>query len=219
MRYSTLFILAGLLVLAACSNDAAETRTASTEAAPAVTVHPGVYTIDRSHSEVGFVVRHLGLSNVRGTFDEYDATIEFEGEDISTLNTTATIRAASINTRNGNRDGHLQSDDFFDVEAYPEITFVSTGVENVNGETLDIHGDLTIRDVTRPVVFNTTVQGTSSTEDGTHRVGLYGETTIDRHEFGLTWNNLTETGGVVVAPNVRIILDIQAIQRPLREEG
>lgn len=219
MRYTTLFLLAGLLVFAACSNDAADTSGTSDEAAVPVAVHPGVYAIDRSHSEVGFVVRHLGLSNVRGTFEDYNITVEFEGEDISTISANATIPAESINTRNGRRDAHLRSDDFFDVEVFPEITFVTTGVENVNGETLDIHGDLTIRDVTQPVVFNATVQGVTSTSEGVHRVGLYGEAAIDRHEFGLTWDNLTETGGAVVGPRVRIVLDLQLIQRPPREES
>jgi len=171
------------------------------------------YTIDKAHSAVSFRIRHLGISNVTGTFSEYDADVSMVGDDLSTLTASATINVATIDTRNERRDNHLRSDDFFEVERYPTMTFVSSGIHNVQGDSFQIEGDLTIRDVTRPVVLDAQKVGSATGPDGSYRIGIEASTTIDRHDYGLTWNRLSEAGGVVVGRDVRITLDIQTIRQ------
>jgi polyisoprenoid-binding protein YceI len=170
------------------------------------------YTIDKAHSSVSFRIRHLGISNVSGTFSDYDATIEMAGDDLASFRATASIQVGSIDTANQRRDNHLRSDDFFDAERFPAMTFESTGVRNVNGDRFEIEGNLTIRDVTRPVVLTAERLGSAVGPDGSHRVGIEARTTVDRHDFGLNWNRMTEAGGVVVGRDVTIMLDIQAIR-------
>lgn len=184
------------------------------EEAPVVLpAEPALYAIDKAHSSVGFRIRHLGISNVSGTFGEYDATVFLDPSDLSSIRVDATVLTASIDTGNQRRDGHLRSDDFFESERFPAMRFVSTSARDLGNNRFALSGDLTIRDVTRPVTLEGELVGTAVGPGGSNRVGLEAGTTIDRHDFGLTWDNLTEAGGVVVGRDVRIMLDIQAIEQ------
>ena len=167
---------------------------------------------DFAHSHVGFKVRHLGISNVHGKFDDYDFTVSVDPEDLSTLSAEVTIQSTSINTGNDRRDDHLRSDDFFNAEMYPTITFKSTGVRNIDGEDFELVGDLTIRDVTKEIVIEGEMLGTASTRDGKVKIGFEAESEINRIDFNLKWNNLTETGGLVVAHDIDLVLELEMVQ-------
>ncbi|MEM1125486.1 MAG: YceI family protein [Bacteroidota bacterium] len=183
--------------------------------APAATVSADVspYALDKLHSQVMFKVRHLGISNVTGEFDDFDATMSLDPDDLSTFQASATVNVASIDTGNDRRDGHLRSDDFFNAEGFPQMTFASTGVTGVDGNMFKVNGDLTIRETTQPVTFDVELLGTATGPDGTQRAAFTAETTINRLDYGLQWNELTEAGGVIVSPEVTIILEIQGIQQ------
>lgn len=170
------------------------------------------FTIDPAHSRFGFVVRHLGFSKVRGSFEEFEGSVRMEDGDLSTLETTATARADSVTTQDEKRDGHLRSEDFFHVEKYPELKFESTEVRDVDGDGFAIVGDLTIHGVTKSVEFQAVHLGTGPDPWGGTRVAFEAETTINRKEFGLNWNTVLETGGVLVSEDVRIVLEIQAVE-------
>lgn len=170
------------------------------------------WSIDKSHSQVGFKVRHLGISTVRGAFHDFESAISFDPNDLSTLDVSATIRVNSVSTENERRDNHLRSPDFFHAEEFPEMTFVSKGVRNIDGETFEIVGDLTIRDVTKEVVLEAEYLGTASMMN-TERAGFTAETTINRMDYGLAWNNLTETGGFVVGHEVTVVLELELIKQ------
>lgn len=166
----------------------------------------GSWTFDPAHSEVGFVVRHAGISKVRGTFSEVDAQLRIADplED-STLN--ATVQMASISTKNPDRDAHVRGADFFDVEQYPTMTFTSTAV-SIDGDEATITGELTIKDVTRTVDFAAEFNGVVVDPFGVTRAGFSAETTISRKDFGITWNAALEAGGVLVSDKVVINLDV-----------
>ncbi len=172
---------------------------------------PSSWSIDNSHSSISFKVRHLGISNVRGEFLTYDADITMDGDDLSSLAVNATIETASIDTGNERRDGHLRSDDFFGSEEFPSLTFVSTGVTKVDGSDFHLQGDLTIRDVTQSVVLDGSFLGTAMMRD-TERAGFEATTTINRKDFNLSWDQLTEAGGVIVGHNVEISLELELIK-------
>jgi len=175
------------------------------------TEDPSSWSIDNSHSSISFKVRHLGISNVRGEFIDYDAEISMDGDDLSTLSVNATIQTASVDTGNERRDGHLRSDDFFGSEEFPTITFVSTGVTNVEDSKFHLQGDLTIRDVTQSVVLEGSFLGTAMMRD-TERAGFEASTTVNRKDFNLSWDQLTEAGGVIVGHNVEISLELELIK-------
>jgi len=179
------------------------------EVAPGDRSSAATWNVDQAHSNVGFAVRHLGISTVRGSFRSYDATLDFDPADLTTLSATADIEVASVDTRNDRRDNHLRSDDFFHVEAHPTMRFESTRVQNVNGDTFEIVGDLTIKDVTREVVLAATLNGVAAFQ-GNEVAALTAETVIDRHDYGLTWSRVTEAGGLVVGRDVTITLEIEA---------
>ncbi len=170
------------------------------------------YQVDTAHSAVSFKVRHLGITNVNGAFRLYEADLSLNPEDLSTLKASATVDVNSIDTGIEKRDGHLRSGDFFDAENHPSITFVSKRVENVEGSSFDLVGDLAIRGTTREVVLSGELAGSAVGPMGQPRVALEATGKISRKDFGLTWNNLTEAGGVIVADEVKIILEIQAVQ-------
>lgn len=174
---------------------------------------PAKYAIDKAHSAVSFRVRHLGISNVTGYFRQYDASIELDGNDLRTFKATASIDVASIDTENGMRDNHLKSPDFFEVEKYPKLTFTSKRIQNINGNNFQIVGDLTIKATTKEVVLNAEYLGTTRMRD-TEKVGFSASTTINRKEFGLMWDRITEAGGIVVSDEVRINLEIEADKQP-----
>ena len=178
-----------------------------TTIAPELTT--GTWTLDPSHSEVAFTVRHAGISKVRGRFTDVSATAEV-GDGIAGARATAVIKTASFDSGDANRDAHVKGADFFDVEQFPEITFASTSIE-ANGDDFDVVGDLTIKGVTRQVTIETEFTGTALDPFGNTRAGLSGETTISRKEFGLTWNAVLETGGVLVSDKVVISLDLAFI--------
>lgn len=167
------------------------------------------YTIDQSHSTIEFELKHMMVSKVRGNFDTY--TAEIEADDITDL-TTATIEikidAASINTRNEDRDNHLRSGDFFETEKYPTIDFKSTNITK-DGDSYKLTGDLTIKDTTKPVTFDVEFGGKGVNPWGVDVYGFEASTKINREEFGLTWNQALETGGVLVSKDIKINVELQ----------
>ncbi|EKA61726.1 YceI family protein [Janibacter hoylei] len=172
----------------------------------------GTYTIDASHSEVGFVARHAMVTKVRGYFRELEGTITV-ADDFTASSASATMQVASVDTGSADRDGHLKSADFFDAENYPTVSFVSTGIKDVKGEEFTLVGDLTIKDVTRTVELAAEYEGTAQDPFGNVRVGFTARTDVDREDFGLTWNAALETGGVLVSKKITLTLDISAIKQ------
>ncbi|GAA1489102.1 YceI family protein [Brachybacterium sacelli] len=164
---------------------------------------PGTWTLDPSHTSASFAVRHAGISKARGQFTDVEGTLEV-GEGGENLSFTTTLKTESLTTSNEDRDNHLRSGDFFDAEAFPEITFSST---EVKGDTLV--GDLTIRDTTKPVTLDFSYEGAATDPFGTYRAGFTGETTISRKEFGLTWNAALEAGGVLISDEVKISIEAE----------
>jgi polyisoprenoid-binding protein YceI len=170
------------------------------------------YTIDKAHSEATFQVRHL-LTKVRGRFSDFAGTIEYDADHPERSSVTATIQATSIDTNEADRDTHLRSADFFGVDRFPTLTFTSTGVTKKGRDTFDVVGDLTIHGVTRPVTLNVSFLGKATDPWGNERLGFEADTTINRKDFGLTWNAALETGGFLVGDEVKINLSVQALPR------
>jgi polyisoprenoid-binding protein YceI len=165
----------------------------------------GTWAFDPSHSEIGFTVRHAGISKVRGSFADVDATMVV-GSSLQDSKVTATVKTASFQSGDENRDAHVRGADFFDTEEFPEMTFTSTSVQAA-GETYKITGDLTIRGITKPVVLDAEFNGVAVDPFGATRAGIAGQTTISRKDFGLTWNAALEAGGVLVGDKVTISVD------------
>lgn len=172
----------------------------------------GRYAVDPSHSRVGFVARHAMVSKVRGSFNEFEGAGYFDAEDPTQSSLELTIQAASIDTRSPDRDAHLRSNDFFDMDNYPEIRFVSTAVKQVDEAEYRITGDLTIKGATRPVTFEVTYNGDSVDPFGNRRIGLEGKSTINRKDWGVNWNAALEAGGVLVSENVTLEFEVAAIK-------
>jgi polyisoprenoid-binding protein YceI len=160
---------------------------------------------------VGFEVKHMMIATVRGRFTEFDGAIEAH-EDLSRSRVYGWVAAASIDTGNADRDAHLRSPDFFDAERYPRITFESSRIESIGGPHYRIFGDLTIRDVTREVTMDAHVEGAGEDPWGNERVGVHVEGTVNRTEFGLTWQQKLATGGLLVGEEVRILIDVSAMR-------
>ena len=171
----------------------------------------GDYTIDASHTRLGFVARHAMVTKVRGQFTSFEGTARVDAENPAASKVDLTISVASIETGSADRDGHLKSADFFDAETYPNITFSSTKVER-DGDDWAITGDLTIKDVTKPVTIEFEQTGSARDPFGNVRVGFEGETTINRKDWGLTWNAALETGGVLVSEKIKLEFDVSAIR-------
>ncbi|GGG63373.1 hypothetical protein GCM10011374_28440 [Kocuria dechangensis] len=167
---------------------------------------PGSWTFDPAHSEVGFTVRHAGISKVRGTFHDVDAQLQV-ADPVENSTLAATIQMASIDTKNADRDGHVRSADFFAVDEHPTMTFTSTAVA-FDGEEGTITGELTIKGVTRTVELETEFNGVVVDAFGVTRAGFSATTTISRKDFGITWNAAMEAGGVLVSDKVVINLDV-----------
>ena len=170
------------------------------------------YKIDKSHSEAVFQVRHL-VTKVRGRFTDFEGTVMIDEQQPERSSVDLTIQASSIDTAEKDRDTHLRSGDFFEVEKYPTITFRSKRVAKKGNETFDVTGDFTIRDVTREVTIPVTHLGTAKDPWGNERVGFEAETTLNRKDFGLKWNAALETGGFLVGDEVRVNLSIQAVKQ------
>ena len=168
----------------------------------------GTWNIDPTHSEVGFSLRHLMISKVRGKFERFEATFVTPENPLETK-VTAKAEVASINTNEPNRDGHLRTGDFFDAETYPTIDFGSTGVRIEKGDFL-VDGDLTIRGVTKPVTFDFDFGGFGGDPYGNYKGGATAKTVVKREDFGLTYNAALETGGVLLGDDVTITLELQA---------
>jgi polyisoprenoid-binding protein YceI len=171
----------------------------------------GVYDLDQAHTTVEFIARHLMITKVRGRFSSFTGTVTV-AEVPEESSVEVTIDATSIGTSQEQRDTHLRSADFFEAEKYPTLTFKSTSVKLV-GEDWKVTGDLTVRDVTRPVVLDVEFDGANTTPWGTQAVAFSASTEIDREDWGLTYNQALETGGVVVGKKVRIELNVEAILR------
>jgi len=171
----------------------------------------GDYTLDLSHTRLGFTARHAMVTKVRGEFGDFTGTAHIDTAEPKNSSVTLTIKAASLSTGSADRDGHLKSADFFDVETYPELTFVSTGVSR-DGSDWTISGDLTIKDVSKPVTIEFEETGSARDPFGNLRVGFEGGTTVNRKDWGLTWNAALETGGVLVSDKIKLEFDVSAIQ-------
>ena len=179
-----------------------------TTAAPVLTA----WTIDNAHSEVGFAVKHLMISTVRGRFGKVSGQVVFPAGDYSDAQADVTIDAASIDTREDKRDAHLRSADFFDAEKFPTLTFKSRRVQAIKGDTFQLVGDLTIKGITREVVLDVEVEGFQKDPWGNQKAGFTGSTRVNRKDFGLTWNQALETGGLLVGDEIKIALDVQLLQ-------
>ena len=212
----TLLVGTLALGLAACASETDATAdvaadsdvsvAGSFEDAPAIPA--GTYSIDPSHSRAEFRVRHLGISTVTGRFDGVDGTVTV-GDGLGSLQTTATIDASTISTGNADRDGHLRSADFFDVEQYPEITFTSTELRPTAGGGFTLVGDLTMHGVTRPVELEAEYVGTANMM-GTDKVGFTASGEINRQEWGLTWSQTNEAGEIIVSDEVELTIEVEA---------
>lgn len=170
------------------------------------------WIIDGSHSEVGFSVKHLMVSTVKGRFGKVSGSFDLDEQDHAKTAIEATIETVSISTNDEKRDGHLRSPEFFDSETYPNITFKSTKVEKVSDDQYIVTGDLTLRDVTKPVTMNVEYSGQVKSPFGDTRSGFSATTSISRKDFGLNWNVALEAGGVMVSDKVQIYLEIEAVQ-------
>ena len=171
------------------------------------------WEIDSSHSSVHFSVRHLVIAKVRGTFARWSGTVQAPEGDFSQATVAVTIDASSIDTGVDQRDTHLKSADFFDAEQYPELRFVGKRVQPRSGDEIDVIGDLTIKGITREVVLRVEQHGQAKDPWGNVRAAFTAKTSIDRKDFGLTWNQVLETGGVMVGDRVDIEAEIEAVKQ------
>lgn len=176
----------------------------------ALTELKGEWTIDPAHSEIGFVVRHAMVTKVRGAFNEFQGSIK--GEGLQDAQVELAIEVNSIDTRNSQRDEHLRTADFFELEKYPQITFRSTALNRTGDDTFDLTGDLTVKGVTRSVTVPFEFEGVATDPFGSERAGFSGSTVVNRTDFGLTWNAALETGGVMLSDKVTLQFEISAVR-------
>ena len=167
------------------------------------------YTLDPAHTQVMFKVKHLGITTVSGDFGVFSGTFEFDPENFATGSASVTIDVASVDTRNKDRDNHLRTSDFFDVENHPEMTFKSTKIQNIKGDTFQVVGDLTMRGVTKSVTLDVEYSGSATDPWGNEKAAFTATTEINRMDFGVSWSKVIETGGLVVSKDVKIILEVQ----------
>jgi len=172
----------------------------------------GTFALDRSHTEVGFVARHLMVSKVRGRFTDFEGTIVV-ADDPSASSVEVTIQAASVNTSDENRDNHVRNNDFLSVEEFPTLSFRSTKVELKPRGDWKVYGDLTVRGVTRPVVLDVEFEGVIQDPWGNQRLGFTASGEIDRNDFGVSFNAALETGGFVVSPKVKLEIEAEAVRQ------
>ena len=170
-----------------------------------IQIIPGTWNLDKSHTEVGFTVRHAGISKVRGSFTDIDGTLTV-GDSLTGSKVEAIIKTESFDSNDNNRDAHVKGADFFNVEQFPEMTFVSTGVAG-SPENFELQGNLTIKETTKPVTFKVEFGGVAVDPFGATRAGFSATTQISRKEFGITWNAALEAGGVLVGDKVTINVD------------
>lgn len=170
------------------------------------------WQLDKGHSEIGFSVRHLMISTVKGRFTDFDVNLDGDPQDLANASISVTINTESIDTNEKDRDAHLRGEDFFDIEKYPQITFQSKAVKPAGNNKFDVEGDLTIRDVTKPVTLEVTYEGGAKDPWGGDRAAFSGQLAVSRKEFGLTWNVALETGGVMVSDEVKISIEAQFVK-------
>ncbi len=185
----------------------------STSLATGLEQTTGTWVIDPSHSRVGFSAKHAMVATVRGQFTDFSGSLTLDGSNPAASVAEVTISTASINTNSEDRDNHVRSADFLDVETHPDMTFRSTGVKHEGGDDFVMAGDLTIRGTTRPVELEVELEGLATDPFGNERIGFSGETVISRKDFGLTWNVALEAGGVLVSDKVKITLDVSAVKQ------
>jgi polyisoprenoid-binding protein YceI len=185
-------------------------------ASTATATATGTYSIDPTHSRLGFVARHAMVTKVRGNFNDFEGQGYFDADNPANSRLQVTIQAASIDTRNADRDAHLRSNDFFDMDTYPTITFTSTAVRPAGGSgggsTFHVEGELTIKGTTKAVSMEVELAGTATDPFGNTRVGLEGSTVINRKDWGVNWNAALDAGGVLVSEKVTLEFEISAIK-------
>lgn len=186
--------------------------TAVLDVDPALAALTGDYAIDPAHSSIGFTVRHAMVTNVKGSFAEHEGSLHLDGTDPSRSTASIDVKIESVDTGIKDRDAHLRGDDFFDAAAFPLMAFRSTGAEQLGGDRYRITGDLTIKDVTRPLAIDLEFNGSATDVYGNERVGFEGSAEILRSDWGLTWNAALETGGVMVSDKVKLTFDISAVK-------
>jgi len=175
-----------------------------------LTQYTGTWTIDPTHTRLGFVARHAMVTKVRGSFTDFAGSLTLDGANPGASSATVTVQMASVESGTADRDAHLTSADFFDVETYPTMSFASTAVKQTDGDEFVLLGDLTIKDVTRPVEIEVELDGIVTDPFGNTRAGFEGEAEISRKDFGLTWNVPLDAGGVLVSDKIKIQLDVSA---------
>ena len=173
----------------------------------------GTWKLDPAHTTIGFSARHAMVAKVRGRFTEFEGEFTLDGKSPENSTASVVIKAASIDTRNLQRDEHLKSADFLDVEKFPELRFAATTIKHVRDEEFVLGGDLTVRGVSRPIELELELVGTSTDPWGGARIGFEGKTEISRKDFGVTWNVALETGGVLVSDKVTINIDVSAVKQ------
>jgi polyisoprenoid-binding protein YceI len=188
------------------------TETTSTATGTALSALTGTYTIDPAHSRIGFMAKHAMVTKVRGAFNEFTGTMVLDGDNPANSTASVTLKTASIDTRNAQRDGHLHSNDFLAIEEYPEITFVSTGAKQTADTDFELTGDLTIKGVTNSITIPFSYEGSATDPFGNVRAGFEGSVVINRKDYGVTWNAALETGGVLVSDKVTLEFEISAVK-------
>lgn len=172
----------------------------------------GTWVIDPMHTRLGFSTRHAMVSRIRGAFNVVEGVVSIDADDLSNTEATISIDVDSVDTRTPDRDAHLRSADFFDVEKFPKITFTSTGVDEVEEGSYIVNGDLTIRDITRSVSIPLELLGIDRDQNGVLRVGLEGKRRIDRKDWGVTWNTKLDSGGVLVSDKITLEFEVALIK-------
>ncbi|GEO08383.1 YceI family protein [Segetibacter aerophilus] len=171
------------------------------------------WSLDPTHSEIGFKIKHLMISNVSGNFNKFDVQVETNGDNFENANVTANIDVASINTNNEQRDAHLRNADFFEVEKHPEITFTSTKVERVDDDTFNLYGNLIIKETTKPVKLSVEYSGVAKDPWGNVKAGFTINGKINRKDFGINYNAVLETGGVMLGEELKVNGEIQLVKQ------
>jgi polyisoprenoid-binding protein YceI len=183
----------------------------STITTPSI-VPTGTWVIDPAHSQVGFAVKHMGIATVRGEFTDYEGALEI-GDDLSSARAHGTVKTASVDTRQPQRDADLRSAHFFDADHYPELRFESTGIEALDEDELRISGKLTIHGVTNDVILHAEIQGTDIDPSGNERVGLEITGELSRSDYGMKFNEALGSGNLIVSDKVKLTLDISAVKQ------
>ncbi len=176
------------------------------------------YQIDRAHSQIQFTVRHMMISKVRGWFEKFDGTVQLDEQTPADSTVDIRIEAASINTRDPQRDAHLRSADFLDAEKYPFLYFKSNRVEVIDPMHAKLHGSLTIKDITKPVVLDVEFTGQAKSPWGTTSYGFSGQTVFNRKDWGLGWNKALETGGWLVGDDITVDIELELVKVPEEEK-